>query len=105
MGYLHYGVREDAFHFDDWQLSHLKIVIAAKLRRGESFLFSWVDETTNATQSLWLNPSIPLHFEFEKVEEKALNRAWAEALSISANSGGGLTLLPEPADPAKQPTN
>lgn len=30
--------------FDDRLLTHLQIVIGMKLRRGESFMFSWKDD-------------------------------------------------------------
>ena len=92
--------------FDDRVLAHLQIVIAAKLRRGESFMFTWdVEESDIATQaSVWLHPAIPLQFEVEVVAESAISRPWLEQLSRSSNSPGGLRVVVEPdAKPDEKP--
>lgn len=96
MGKLHYGTHETAFDFDDYLLHHLKIVIANKLQRGESFVFSWQTSADGAGASLWLHPSIPIFFTFESLDIPELNRAWAEQLAIQANRPAGLTIIDEP---------
>lgn len=97
MGQLHYGIQDSVFDFEDRLLHHLKIVIANKLRKGESFVFSWQTSACGAGAALWLHPSIPLHFTFDKLAHAGINKEWAEMLSFQANSPAGLTLVDEPA--------
>jgi hypothetical protein len=40
MGHLYYGATEPVY-FEDRLLWHVKLVIIAKLRRQETFSFSW----------------------------------------------------------------
>ena len=65
---------------------------------GESFTLSWThgpgQEVGRST--VWLHPSIPLRFVFDDPEPALLSRAWVEELANSANSSGGLLLVPEP---------
>src|SRR5690606_30294343 len=41
MGTVYYGGEATPIEIEDRALAHLKIVIATKLRRGESFTLSW----------------------------------------------------------------
>ncbi|WP_210480409.1 ATP-dependent DNA ligase [Naasia sp. SYSU D00948] len=84
--------------FDDRVLTHLQIVIGAKLRRHESFYFSWRDDSSvgNGRSVVWLHPSIPIVFKFQGGRLAAINREWIEDLMDSANSSAGLRLVPEP---------
>ncbi|MET4636865.1 hypothetical protein ABIE24_000076 [Mycetocola sp. 2940] len=84
--------------FDDRVLAHLQIVIGAKLRRGESFYFSWKDDPAvgDGRSTIWLAPNIPLHYKYFGSRLPALNREWIIALSASSNSAGGLQIVPEP---------
>jgi len=81
--------------FDDRLLAHLHVVIVQKLRRGESFCFTWRDDVGGGRNSLWLHPSIPLHFKFFGSRSPVLNRAWIAALTLSSNSSQGLLVTPE----------
>jgi hypothetical protein len=98
VGKLVYGAPTWTAEFDDRSLAHLRIVMIAKLRRGESFSFSWKYEAAHGAgrSSLWVHPAIPLQFEFFGGREPALNRAWIDALMATANSPAGLELIPEP---------
>lgn len=98
MGRLFYGVSGLAIEFDDRTLSHLHLVINAKLRRGEAFFFSWRDDPAagNGRSSIWLDSSIPLYFKFTHSNRHAINREWLEELTLSANQSQGLQLTPEP---------
>lgn len=60
MGSLYYGDAQDAIQIDDRALAHLKVVIATKLRRNESFTLSWRHPEGDAPgrSTLWLHPSI-----------------------------------------------
>lgn len=84
--------------FDDRVLAHLQLVIGAKLRRGESFYFSWRDDPAvgDGRSTLWLHPTIPLHFKYAGGRAPSINRAWIDLLMSSANSPSGLHLMPEP---------
>ena len=98
MGRLTYD-STTAINFDDRTLAHLQIVIGSKLRRGESFAFSWVmnDSDGDRRNSLWMAPDIPLHFKYSGSRQPAINPAWIDELAALANSGGGLQLVPESA--------
>ena len=103
MGVLTYGSPSIEVTFDDRTLMHLQIVITAKLRRRESFVFSWKDtaEMGSGRSSIWLDPSSTLHYRFFGGRVPTVNRAWIEVLMTSANSGGGLVFTPEPFAPPR----
>lgn len=84
--------------FDDRALAHLQLVIGAKLRRGESFFMSWKDDPAigDGRSMLWLFPNVPLYFKFSGGRAPAVNRAWVDALMLTANSPQGLQIVPEP---------
>ncbi|GAA1936169.1 hypothetical protein GCM10009775_30080 [Microbacterium aoyamense] len=90
--------------FDDRVLAHLQHVIWAKLRRGEAFPFTWTDPNRAGIgrTSVWLTPHATLSFQYFGGRIASLNPAWIEALNKSANSPAGLSLVPEPDDPAQR---
>jgi hypothetical protein len=94
-----------AVDFDDRLLAHLQIVIGQKLRRNESMYLSWKDDNRigNGRTTIWLHPSIPLIYKYFGGRMPRINPLWIEALAISANSAGGLQILPEPIPP-EEPT-
>lgn len=97
MGSLYYGDTQTPIQIDDRALAHLKVVIATKLRRNESFTLSWRHPEGDAPgrSTLWLHPSIPLRFVFQEPEPPELSRIWIEELAQSASSSGGITLVEE----------
>ena len=84
--------------FDDRVLAHLQQVIGAKLRRGEAFYFGWKDDprSGDGRTTIWLHPAMSLRFKYAGSVPVELNRAWLDALAISADSNQGLVLVPEP---------
>jgi hypothetical protein len=98
VGKLIYGAPMWSMEFDDRVLAHLRVVILAKLRRGETLSFSWKTDSFNGAgrSSIWLHKSIPLQFVFFGGREPVLNRAWIDALMATANSPSGLEIVPEP---------
>lgn len=102
MGTIYYGGSATPIHIEDRALAHLKVVIATKLRRGESFTVSWrhPEDQPRGRSTLWLHPSIPLRFVFDDPEPAALSREWMDELAHSANSSGGITLVAEHFDTA-----
>lgn len=103
MGQIFYGASGTAVEIEDRALAHLKVVIATKLRRGESFTVSLTHpgREEGGRSTLWFAPSIPLRFVFDDPEPAELSSAWIEELAQSAYSSGGIVLLPEHAEPAE----
>ena len=95
MGSLVYD-ENHAAEFDDRTLAHLQVIIVNKLRRLESFPFTWHDERRSTT--IWISPSTPIAFVYHGNRRPRLNRAWLEDLALMANSVGGLVVVPEPSD-------
>lgn len=91
--------------FEDRLLAHLQAVIGAKVRRGESFHFTWKDDTSigDGRTTVWIHPRVSLVYKFYGSRTPAINRAWLEALVYTANSVTGLYAVPEPAELSPQP--
>ena len=87
---------------DDRVLAHVQAVFANKLRRAESFMFTWTDETgaDPARSSVWIHPAATMAFSYAETGPYSLSRSWVEALLHTANSAAGLHLVPETTDPA-----
>jgi len=104
MGTIYYA--GTPIEIEDRALAHLKVVIATKLRRDESFTLSWQhpDDQPHGRSTLWLHPSIPLRFVFDDPEPVEHNRLWLEELSNSANSSGGIQLIAEQVGAVTEPT-
>ncbi|MCU1404428.1 MAG: ATP-dependent ligase [Glaciihabitans sp.] len=97
MGTLSYSAAVTV-DFDDRVLAHLQVVIGAKLRRNESFYFSWKDDGRDdgGRTTIWLHPTMPLVYRYSQAQMPLLNREWLEVLSVSANTASGLQLVAEP---------
>lgn len=105
MGKLIYGVAP-AIEIDDRALKHVQAVSVMKLRRGESFAFSWDDEPdvgedvahegNTAHGTIWVHAAASLYFSYDGPRDIVLNRDWLEALMTLANSSNGLRVVPEP---------
>lgn len=94
MAHLFYGNTTEPIEMPDRLLAHVKVVIATKLRRNESFTLSWrhpADEAPGRS-TIWIQPAIPLRFVFDTVEPDSLDNAFLKELANSANSSGGLTI-------------
>jgi hypothetical protein len=105
VGTIYYGGSATPIHIEDRALAHLKVVIATKLRRNESFTVSWQhpEDQPRGRSTLWLHPSIPLRFVFDDPEPADLSREWIEELASSANSSGGILLVAEHFDTGPVP--
>lgn len=86
--------------FEDRILAHLQLVIGSKLRRGEGFHFSWRDDPSigDGRTTVWMHPHSSLVYKFYGSRRPSLNPAWLDALSHTANTSGGLYVVPEPQD-------
>lgn len=84
--------------FEDRLLAHLQAVIMAKVRRGESFTFTWKDDMSlgGGRTTVYIHPNVSLVFKFHGGRAPQLNPAWLHALTFTANSGRGLYVVPEP---------
>ena len=98
MSILLYGTGMTRFEFDDRVLTHLQLVITAKLRRDERFMCTWTLPVLKGggRVSIWFDPKIPLCFQYGKVSVGPVNATWLEELMKSANSVGGMHVIPEP---------
>jgi len=98
MGYLIYDGQTAEIQMEDRTLAHLQIVMLAKLRRQESFAFSWKDPASagDGRSTIWIFPTVSLRFKFAGGRPPSIDREWLTALTESANSGGGLHMVPEP---------
>ncbi|WP_102191581.1 hypothetical protein [Microbacterium aurantiacum] len=107
MGMLYYGGTADPVQIEDRALAHLKVVIATKLRRNESFTLSWSHPSghTPGRSTIWLHPSIPLRFVFDEPEPPPLSAELIQAMANSANSTGGIALVPEILLPSDAPVS
>ena len=97
MGLIYYDGTDSPIHIEDRALAHLKVVVATKLRRNESFTLSWThpEGQPPGRTTIWLHPSIPLRFVFDQPEGVELRADWISAMANSANSSGGITLVSE----------
>jgi len=84
--------------FDDRVLQHLQMVIVAKLRRQESFCFTWRSgpDGDERDTSVWFHDSLALAFEYDGVRQNLINRVWVESLMAAASTTSGLFLGEEP---------
>jgi hypothetical protein len=94
MGSLFYGNDTHAIDIPDRVLAHLKVIIATKLRRGESFTISWnhPDYVAGGRSTLWMHASIPVRFIFESAEADSLDTGVLQRLASEAGRSGGLTV-------------
>jgi hypothetical protein len=105
MGKMLYGDSDIVIEFDDRALAHLQVVIGIKLRRRESFFFSWRDSDAvgSGRSSIWMDSSIRFYFKFSGGKTPTLNKEWIRILNDSANSGQGLVFSGEPGVPTAAP--
>jgi hypothetical protein len=105
MGQLIYGVAP-AIEIEDWGLHHLQAVMLTKLRRDESFGFSWDGEPdvggdvtaarTGRHGTVWISRGSSLYFSYDALNDRPLNTRWLTLLAESANSSQNFRLMPEP---------
>jgi hypothetical protein len=86
--------------FEDRLLAHLQAVIMAKVRRGESFPFTWKDDisTGGGRTTVYIHPNVSMVFKYHGSRNPQLSNTWLHALTYNANSGRGLYVVPEPDD-------
>ena len=99
MGTMQYGSGSE-IQIEARALAHLKVAIATKLRRNESFTLSWKhpEGDVPGRSTIWLHPSIPLRFTFAEPEPPELNVKWIQALMVEASSSGGISIVDEVVD-------
>ncbi|MGO4536750.1 DUF7882 family protein [Leifsonia sp. 2MCAF36] len=103
MGSLFYGASRLEIVVDDATLALLQRVIVAKMRRGEPFAITWDDDDSigDGLSSVWISPTIELHFKFDSGRLPALDPAELERMSMESATPSGLrlrnaTLIAEP---------
>lgn len=85
---------------EDRALTHLQLVVTAKLRRGEPFPFTWAEDVSagGGRTTVWIHPGSALVFKYYGSRQPEINRTWVDALAFTANSPTGLYLVHEPAE-------
>ncbi|WP_149083584.1 MULTISPECIES: DUF7882 family protein [Microbacterium] len=83
---------------EDRALTHIKLVMMTKLRRGEPMPFSWKEDASvgGGRTTVWVHAHSNIVFTFFGSRPPAINRRWVDALAFTANSPTGLYLVPEP---------
>ena len=91
MGHLYYGNSPEPIDIPDRLLAHLKIVVATKLRRSESFTLSWrhPDDIPGGRSTIWMQPAIPLRFVFQS-EAEEIDAELLKRLAAASNTSNGL---------------
>ena len=94
MGSLYYGASTEPIDMPDRLLAHVKVVLATKLRRGESFTLTWrhPDDAPAGRSTIWVQPAIPLRFVFESPENEKLDSNLLTEMARAASSSAGLTV-------------
>ncbi|MCT1478634.1 hypothetical protein [Microbacterium sp. p3-SID336] len=94
MGRLRYDGHSDPIVIDDETLAHLKLVIATKLRRQESFMMTWkpVDGGIDRRASVWIHPAIPLQFGFDQPDIHVVDPRRIQEIMQGLNATGELVL-------------
>lgn len=94
MGRLHYDGSADPVLIDDVELAHLKVVLAAKLRRHESFMMTWHPEGGGppGKATIWIHPAIPLQLFFDSAATPEIDPHHVEEIMHALNSTGELVL-------------
>ncbi len=102
MGILFYGSPGTEIPFDDRALAHLQMVMTAKLRRREGFVFSWANSRSDGSGrgAVWIDPSSTLYFQYAGSTVHTINREWVDVLAMSSNTPGGLFFTDEPVSTA-----
>lgn len=93
MGRLEYNSSRPPIEVEDDILAHLKVVIATKLRRQESFMMTWPAGAERRSRlTVWMHPSIPLIIEIDTEKSPTLDPRRIEKMMGNLNSRGELIL-------------
>ncbi|GAB3600557.1 DUF7882 family protein [Microbacterium tumbae] len=94
MGRLRYDGTSDPIPIEDVTLAHLKVVIATKLRRQESFMMTWHPGTGGDDRriTVWIHPAIPLQFLFSEHDQPPIEKHRIEELMRALNATGELVI-------------
>ncbi|KJQ53373.1 DUF7882 family protein [Microbacterium sp. SA39] len=94
MGRLRYDGTSEPILIEDKTLAHLKIVIATKLRRQESFMMTWrpIDHAVDQRATVWIHPAIPLQFGFDSADPPPVDPHLIADMMKALNATGELVL-------------
>lgn len=90
MGRLIYQERH-TLDVEDRLLSHLRLVVMNKFRRGESFMLQ-APHADHGTLSIWMHPSAPLVMQFYGGRQPQIDNTLIEEMMQQASGPEGLTL-------------
>jgi len=94
MGSLRYDHTADPILIEDETLAHLKVIVATKLRRQESFMMTWlpVGKGAGGRMTAWIHPAVPLLFVFDTAELPPIDPQRLEDMMHTTNATGELLL-------------
>lgn len=94
MGSLKYDHTAEPILIEDETLAHLKVVIATKLRRQESFMMTWrpVGGGPSGRMTAWIHPAVPLVFAFDAADVPPIDSRRLEDMIHATNASGELVL-------------
>lgn len=94
MGRLRYDGTSDPILIEDETLAHLKIVIATKLRRQESFMMTWrpIGDGPDRRATVWIHPAIPLQFGYDAEQVPQVDAKLIAEMMRVLNATGELVL-------------
>jgi len=83
---------------EDRALTHLQLVMTAKLRRGEPFSFTWREDMSvgGGRTTVWVHAGSSLVYRYHGSRQPSINREWIDALAFTASAPSGLYLVSEP---------
>lgn len=86
----------------DSDLANLEAVVGRKFVAQEPFYFSWNRHvnTGECRTTIWLHPSISLHFRYLANRRPALNRIRVAEMLLQANSVIGLMMMLDDVPPS-----
>lgn len=94
MGHLLYGYSAPPITLDDRVLQYVQTLTATKMRRHESFTLTVVLPDGAGSETLWMQPAIPMRFTYDSAESEKLNLALLRSLFETASASAGITVDP-----------
>ena len=97
MGTLVHGYGAEGYSIEDRKLSHIELLVALKLSRGESFYLSWQRPPREGSGrvSVWVSTATPLQFRFTTGHHSEINREWLEHMMRCSFGPRGLVVVDE----------
>jgi hypothetical protein len=90
--------------FENHILVHIEVVAIRKLRKQEAFFMSWREPESGGgggRTGIWVHPAAMLTFHYPGDDNLAIDKAWIERLTVSANSPAGMSVTDAQGQPLR----